>query len=468
MRRHASRKLRLGGFYLLLTALCLLIAVLLNLVMQKLPSSLTQISMSSADVLRLDASTRAFLQQLDDDVTLYWIVRGGQEDTYIERLLSRMEDCSGKLTVEKTDPVVHPGVITRYTSGSVNQNSIVAVCAEKSSYIDYTQIYIRDESESSKTIFNGQNAICSAIQDVTTDTANHLYLLTGHAEQSLPERFQQRLEEQGYTISELSLLSGNIPDDCACLVVTGAEKDLTASEAQKLDAYLRSGGSLCLFTRYLDDSTPNWNALLSGYALSAAEGIAVEAQSGWYVSDYPYYLLPKIEAQAANTLLTQSSLRVLLPLTQTICIQNTLPDGVSCQALLTTSPYAYNKLAGFSMQTTAREDGDILGAFTVGVSAQREEEGGAVSSVCWIPTAYALNDTVNDSVSGGNAELLLSCLNWLTQSGSAPVPTGKQIGGGTLDVNSGASDVLSIVVIVAVPLMVVLCGAITLRRRKRR
>lgn len=468
MKQSNKRSLKMGSFYLLLTALSLLVIILLNLVMEKLPASWTQQSMTAADILGMEDATKDFLAGLDDDVTLYWIVRGGQEDTYLERLLARMEEASDRLHVEKTDPVVDPGVITRYTSGSVNQNSVVAVCGAKSEYVDYTALYLREESDSQTAVFNAESAICTAIRTVTSETAKKTYLLTGHGEAELSETFRQALEEQGITLTSLSLLASAIPDDCACILVTGAETDLTDAEAEQLTRYLQGGGRLCLFTRYLDAGTPNWNALLAGYGLGAVEGLVVEAQSGWFVSEYPYYLLPKIESTDANEALTQSGLRVMFPLTQAVEISQTLPEGVTCQSLLTTSANAYSKLAGFAMQTTAREDGDIKGTFCIGASATRTESGGESSMLCWFPTAYALNDTVNTSVSGGNARLLVSSLSWLLDTEGAAVPSGKQLGGGTLNVNTPAADVWSVVVIAVVPLAVALCGVVTLRRRKRR
>lgn len=468
MKQSSRRSLKMGSFYLLLTALSLLVLILLNLVVEKLPASWTQQSMTAADILEMEDGTKRFLSDLDRDVTVYWIVRGGQEDTYLERLLEKMDETSVHLRVEKTDPVVEPGIITRYTSGSVNQNSVVAVCGAKSEYVDYTALYLRDETDSQKAVFNAESAICTAIRTVTSDAAKKIYMLTGHGEPELPESFSQALEEQGFTLSSLSLLASGIPDDCGSLLVTGAETDLSDAEAEQLGGYLRACGRLCLFTRYLDESTPNWNALLAAYGLSAETGLIVEAQSGWFASDYPYYLLPKISEADANEALTQSGLRVMLPLTQPLSISQTLPEGVACQSLFATSTNAYSKRAGFAMQTTSREESDVKGSFCVGVSAERAVSGGESSRLCWFPTAYALNDTVNNSVSGGNARLLVSSLSWLLGTQSAAVPSGKQLGGGTLNVNTPAADVWSVVVIAVVPLAVALCGVVTLRRRKRR
>ena len=135
MKEKNCRAVQHGTFYLLLTALSLVILILLNLIAEKLPASWTQKSMSQTAVLELSEQAETFLRTVDQDVVVYWIVRGGQEDIYLERFLARVSELNTRIEVEKTDPVLHPGILSQYTSGSVDQNSLIAVCGQKSKYI---------------------------------------------------------------------------------------------------------------------------------------------------------------------------------------------------------------------------------------------------------------------------------------------------------------------------------------------
>ena len=287
MKEKNCRAVQHGTFYLLLTALSLVILILLNLIAEKLPASWTQKSMSQTAVLELSGQAETFLRTVDQDVVVYWIVRGGQEDIYLERFLARVSELNTRIEVEKTDPVLHPGILSQYTSGSVDQNSLIAVCGQKSKYIGYGEIYVRGSDEDSAVRLCAESALCAAIRSVTTQQTPSVCLLTGHGEQSLPERFTAQLTAQGYRLSTLDLLSSDgIPADFDCLLVCGAAQDLTEAELMQLTAYLQDGGRLCLFSRYLDESTPNWNALLAGYGLSTVPGLVVEAQSGSYADGY--------------------------------------------------------------------------------------------------------------------------------------------------------------------------------------
>ena len=468
MKEQNSRAVRRGSFYLLLTALSLVILILLNLIVQKLPASLTQMDLSQAAVLELSEQAAVFMRAVDQDVSVYWIVQGGQEDVYLERFLARVGELNTQIKVKKADPILQPGILSQYTSGSVEQNSLIVVCGQKSSYIGYGEIYVRDAGEDSAVRFCAESTLCAAIRSVTTQQTPSVCLLTGHGEQALPERFAAQLTAQGYRLSPLDLLSsGGVPTDCDCILVCGAAQDLTEAERSQLDTYLQNGGRLCLFSRYLDSATPNWNALLARYGLSPVPGIVVEAQSGSYVDGYPYYLLPQILAADATQELLSASRRVMLPLCQAVGVSDSIPDGAAQQMLLASSSYAYSKAAGFSMQTTQREESDLAGPFYLAASAQKQEPSGALSALCWFPSAYILDDKVNSSVSDGNLYLLLDALRFLLD-GSAVVPSGPLLGGERLTLSASALGVWSAVWIAGIPLGVVACGWLHIRRRKRR
>lgn len=222
--------------------------------------------MSQTAVLELSGQAETFLRTVDQDVVVYWIVRGGQEDIYLERFLARVSELNTRIEVEKTDPVLHPGILSQYTSGSVDQNSLIAVCGQKSKYIGYGEIYVRGSDEDSAVRLCAESALCAAIRSVTTQQTPSVCLLTGHGEQSLPERFTAQLTAQGYRLSTLDLLSSDgIPADFDCLLVCGAAQDLTEAELMQLTAYLQDGraGFACsagIWTNRRQTGTRCWPA----------------------------------------------------------------------------------------------------------------------------------------------------------------------------------------------------------------
>lgn len=97
-----NRIFKNGIFYLLLILLSLTVAILANLVMDALPTQLTQQNMNAAGVLELAPETENFLDSMSQEATVYWIVQPGREDNYIQRLLDRFCEGSKRITLEKS------------------------------------------------------------------------------------------------------------------------------------------------------------------------------------------------------------------------------------------------------------------------------------------------------------------------------------------------------------------------------
>ena len=60
-----------GSFSILLTAVVLIIAILVNVAVNALPTSLIQIDMSSSRIFTLNEQSVNVLKNLDQDVTIY-------------------------------------------------------------------------------------------------------------------------------------------------------------------------------------------------------------------------------------------------------------------------------------------------------------------------------------------------------------------------------------------------------------
>ena len=84
---------------------------------------------------------RRFWTNLDNDVELYLIAQEGTESSDIQRLLERYEERNEHITVEQRDPAVYPTFTQQYSSDSVNNNSIIVVCGDKSRVVDYSDMY---------------------------------------------------------------------------------------------------------------------------------------------------------------------------------------------------------------------------------------------------------------------------------------------------------------------------------------
>lgn len=465
-----NRIFKTGMFYLLLIVLSLTVAILANLVMAALPARITQRNMNEAGILELAPETDVFLSSMEQDATVYWIVQPGREDNYIQRLLDKCAEQTPRLTVECIDPVQQPRFASQYTNEQVTQNSLIVVCGTRSRYIGYSDIYLQETAGGtvSAASFCGEGELLSALHYVTSTQDVTVYTLTGHGETPIPAGIVSNLTAQNYTLKDLDLAAeGAVPADCALVLANGVTADLPSAEAKLLADYLNAGGNLLLFSSWLDDTTPNWNTIVTAYGMAAEPAIIVEGQTDNHISGYPYYILPSIASHAITQPLSLTGLRVLTPLSQALTVSEDLPEGLSVQPLLKTSTAAYGKTAGFAMQTTEREESDLRGPFLLGAVSVRQT-GTAESTMIWFPSGYILDDTIDSTVSGGNTQLLIGAIQHLSgNSGDITVP-GKTLGGGKLLVNTTEKAILSVVMIALLPIGILAAGVVVVRRRKRR
>ena len=72
------------------------------------PASVTKFDTTANQLFTLSEQTEKLVGGLPDEVTVYWIVRSGREESYLESLLSRYQSLSDKIRVVKKDPDVFP------------------------------------------------------------------------------------------------------------------------------------------------------------------------------------------------------------------------------------------------------------------------------------------------------------------------------------------------------------------------
>ena len=88
----SKRTLRSGSYATVLAVVVLAFVILVNLVVQALPSKWTEFDISTSSLFTLSDTSKNLLHELNSDVTAYYLAESGQEDTNITRLLDRYAD----------------------------------------------------------------------------------------------------------------------------------------------------------------------------------------------------------------------------------------------------------------------------------------------------------------------------------------------------------------------------------------
>lgn len=472
-----KKVLRHGSYSIGVMAIVIAIVAVLNLVIQELPASMREIDLSSEKLYTIGDQTKELLDDLDKDVDLYFIAQDGTENSDIQRLLERYEERSEHIKVEQKDPAVYPTFTQQYTSDSVNNNSIIVVCGDKSRVVNYSDMYETSMNYQTytqeTTAFDGEGQLTSAINYVISDNMPILYTLEGHDEASMSTAMQETIQKANIEIQSLNLLTQeSVPEDASCLFIFAPSTDLSEDEANKIITYLENGGKALIVSNYADEEMPNFESVLENYGVRPVDGIVMEGDSSHYISQNPYYLLPNIESNDITSELSSGSRYVLLALAQGIETMDNVRDSLDIQSILTTSDSAYSKTDLDNMQTMEKESSDIDGPFDLGVSITEDVSDDAQTQIVYFASSSIFDDTINNYVSGANYELLSASLSWLCQSEGDSANTisiaSKSLDTSTLTVSAADVSFWSIFVTAVIPVCILLIGfGIWMKRRKQ-
>ena len=456
-----------GSYSLLITAVVLALLIVLNILASVLPTSLTKYDISAAKLYSITSNTKAVVNALTEDVTIYWIVQADQEDDVIENLLGKYESLSDHIKVVKKNPDVYPTFAQQYTDETVPNNSLVVECGDRSRYIGYDDIYLTEAnmySYSYNTSFDGEGAITSAIDYVVNGELPQIYVLEGHGEAELPSTFSEQLERENMEVTSFSLLNVDaIPEEADCLMIYSPASDLSQEEADMLRDYVAQGGKLMVMAGPTEDGTlENLYSLLSDYGVSPVDGIVVEGDREHYAFQAPFALMPDMAESDLTSSLIEERYYPILPLSQGMTVEES-SSGATVTELLTTSENSFSKLSGYDMSTYEKEDGDIDGPFAVALSV--ECTGGG--EIIWFSSSAFLDDMYNAYSSGANVNLATNALSSLVGESEAMAIRSKSLNYNYLTISESTSSLLKVMMVGVFPLLYLGIGIYVVLRRRR-
>lgn len=432
-----------GGYAMVITAIVLAIVLLVNVTVSALPTNLTQFDMSASKLYSITSNTKAVVNNLEDDVTIYWIVQADEEDAIIEALLDRYDSLSDHISVEKKNPDVYPTFAEQYTDEDI--------------YVTDADLY----SYSYTTSFDGEGAITSAIDYVVTDELPQLYVLEGHGEQELPQTFADQITKENIETTQFSLLTNDsVPEEADAVLIYEPQSDISEEEKTKLADYANAGGKLLVIAGPVDGvSLNNLESLLADYGVTTVEGVVVEASTDHYTAQ-PYILLPDMQQDGITDALIQENYYPNMPIAQGLVVSE---DAENVVEVLTTSDEAFSKTAGYDLTTYEKEDGDTDGPFALAVSIACENEG----QIVWFSSAAYLEDMYNALSSGANVDMTMNAVSELIGEREAMAIRSKSLNYNYLSISGSTATLLKVLMVGGFPLAYLGIGTVVILKRRR-
>lgn len=455
-----------GSYSLILTGIVLAILIVVNVLVSVLPTSLTKYDISSTKLYSITSNTKVVVNALKKDVTIYWVVQADKEDDVIENLLSKYENLSEHIKVVKKNPDVYPTFTEEYTSDTVPNNSLIVECGDSNRYISYNDIYVTETSMtsySSETSFDGEGAITSAIDYVTSDEHPQLYMTQGHGEAELSSAFENQIEKQNIETTTFTLLNEEkVPKEADVVLIYAPTSDISEKEKEMLLDYTKDGGKLMVLAGPTEDGIlKNLYNLLKEYGVESEEGVVVEGDAEHYAFQQPYILLPDIGEHEITSPLIEENYYAIMPIAQGMTVKDT---SGAVTKLLTTSDKSYSKADGYNIETYEKEDGDTDGPFATAVAIECDNDG----QIIWFSSSYFLDDTYNSYSSGANLDLGMNALSYMIGETEAVAIRSKSLNYNYLTINESTASYLKVMMIGIIPLAFLGYGIyVTMSRRRR-
>lgn len=399
-----STKMKQGSYSVGLTAIVLAIVIVANLVVGQLPENIRNIDVSDTNLYEITEISRNLLDSLEDDVTFTVLAEKESTDERISTFLSKYAGLSKHISVEWIDPVLHPSALTEYNA---SENTIVVTneSTQKSTTVSFSDMIVMDYSSYyytgsySESEFDAEGQLTSAVNYVTNDADETIYLTSGHGEASLSETISDLMKKNNYSVSEVNLLmDAQIPSDCDLLLLNAPMTDLAEVERECISEYLAKGGKVMLLLgETVGTQMPNLETLLAEYGMEVEDGYVADTMRCYQGN--PYYIFPELNVSGdmAQGISTEM---VLLVYAQGLNMVDAARDTISVSKFMTTSNGAY----------AVTEDAQTEGTYTIGavatetVSTETEEdaEEGAetkTSRLTVISSATLIDSQITDTFS---------------------------------------------------------------------
>ncbi len=465
-----------GSYSILLSCIVIVLAILVNLVVSALPTSIRQFDMSSNQILSISSQTKEVLENLNQDVTIYALYEGENQDDTVMQLLSRYQEGSDHIQVEVIDPVANPTFTANYDASSLSAGSLIVESKDRYKTIAYSDIYesnyYNDSSSyygySTSTDFDGEGEITSAIDYVTSENLPVLYYTTGHDETTLGDSASSALAKSNYDVQSLSLLSeGSIPEDCGVLMILAPQADFSAEEADLVIDYLEKGGKALIFTSYTGETLTEFERILDNYGMGTSKGIVFEGNSSAYFQN-PMYILPQYETHEITA--DASSSNIVALIIQAAAIeQKEVRSTVTQTPLLTTTDEAYEKIPeNGQFSSTEKESGDAEGSFALAMLAEESVSDEETTQLVVFSTPYLTEESFISNYNLSNVDLLLNAIGYMCEHETSISIDAKSMDIETITPSAAAVGMQSIFFVVLLPAGLLITGIVIWAKRRKK
>ncbi|HEY8393021.1 MAG TPA: GldG family protein [Capillibacterium sp.] len=466
-RINESKRLKHGGYAIILTLLFLGLLIVVNLLAKEFSFKL---DLTRNKLFSLSEQTLRILEGLDREVTIYGLYEDEKEDDWVREVIETYQRKSKKIHYKTIDPLRNPGFVKQYEKeGNISSGSLIVVSGDKYKVINsydlinfqYNQYGYPAGAESLAV----ERQLTGALLYLTAEKNPVVYTLRGHDEDSLNYEILKQLRSENFEFQELNLLTADtVPEDADLLLVYGPKRDLTGEEAGKIRSFLQKSGRALFLMDLRGEEFPNFQSLFASYGVTLRRAVVVEGDNERHVGN-PLWLLPQFKKHEITNSLVSGDLEMLLPVAQVIEETALKKKTVTIEPLLTSTEKAWAKV-NLNASTIQREPGDPAGPFNLAVAVtDRAGDGAKESRVILVGNTSFLSGEIVTQVPG-NLNFILNCFNWLDDREENLEIRPKSLYTPRLFISGTQVVIYTILFVVVIPLICFGSGLVVWLRRR--
>lgn len=426
----------------------------------------------------LSEQTIKVIRELDKEtkITAFY-PKGIAEGVAIEDLLREYSRNNANLTYVMVDPVRDP-----LTSRAMNIKQVGQIVVQAGSNrvdIPVSELFYQPNpyahNPNDKPKFTGEQAITSAIVNVTSGIKRTVGFVTGHGEGSSAGyhgrdfgQLAEYLSSENLEVAEISL-GEPVSKDINALIIGNPQQDYLESELVNLKEFLsREGKSLIMALDYGFDLPNLEEFALAEYGVMYSSDLAVDVRG--LQTGQPGVLIPILEEHAISSPIRNRNMSNIMYLARTLTLEE--KTGMQHSLLLSSVPESWGKrIALTDGQIKAnelkefKEGQDIRGPLSLGVAVDVNPAVASSSKALFFADSDFFSNSLIRQLA--NRDLIVNSVNWAVGQMEMVSVRPRVLEIPQIDFKPESANLVFTFCVFGAPMMVVLFGAIIYIYRRR-
>ncbi len=342
---------------------------------------------------------------------------GTSEKSMIEDLLKEYRRHSDKFSFSMIDPMRDP-VTTRAMNVSALGTLVVQCEASRQDIFsnDLFEVPNQYSPPDSKPKFTGEQAITSALFNVTSGVRRLVGFVKGHGE-SATSGFQPRdvaginelLIRDNFEVSEVNLLEGDIDSRASVLAIISPQQDYLDSEIEKLRSYVRNGNGhlvVALDPGHQLDKLESF--IFSEFGVMFNNDIVVDPRG---IGRNYWTVAPELEDHPIVKPVKDKNMLGLMFHCRSLTVEN--KDGIKIQQVMKTIENSWakrNLKDGEEIEIGFEEGRDVRGPLNLAMAAEKVAVASGARALFYGDSDFCSNAYIG---SLANRDIFINGINWL-------------------------------------------------------